>query len=142
MTALPGYSVDVTLIKCIKCGEEKPISEYSQMKYESGNEDSEVKRTCKTCVNKARKLIEELRKQHPAPPITEKCPCCGNTLKDLKDKNPSTKVFNSWRLHNDHETGKFLGYVCHICNTGMGNFKDSPEKMRKAADWLESVLKD
>ena len=39
MTALPGYSVDVTLIKCIKCGEEKPISEYSQMKYESGNED-------------------------------------------------------------------------------------------------------
>ena len=63
MTILPGYTIDITLIKCIKCGEEKPISDYSQMKYESGNEDSEIKRTCKTCVNKARKLIEELKKQ-------------------------------------------------------------------------------
>ena len=50
-------------------------------------------------------------------------------------------VFKSWRLHHDHITEKFLGYVCHICNTGMGNFKDDPQRMRKTADWLESVLK-
>ena len=138
MTILPGYTVDTPLINCIKCGEEKAISEYSQMKYESGNEDSEVKRTCKTCRNKARRILDELKKQHPAPPITEECPSCGNTLIDLQKSGQ--KVYNSWRLHHDHKTGKFLGYVCHICNTGMGNFKDSPDKMRRAADWLESRL--
>ena len=138
MSLLPGYSLDTILYKCIKCNKSLPISEYNQMKYESGNTNSEVKQTCKSCNKKAKKILDRLKKQHPAPSPTEKCPCCNKSLIELRSHGQ--KVFNSWRLHHDHKTEKFLGYVCHICNTGMGNFKDNPENMRRAADWLESKL--
>ena len=42
-------------------------------------------------------------------------------------------------LHYEHchETGKHRGWACQNCNHGLGNFKDSPELLRAAADYLE-----
>ncbi len=35
-----------------------------------------------------------------------------------------------------HATKKFRGLLCMLCNTGLGKFKDSPELLAKAIDYL------
>ena len=43
------------------------------------------------------------------------------------------------RLHVDHchKTGKIRGLLCHNCNAGLGNLRDSAEMLRLAADYLD-----
>lgn len=36
-----------------------------------------------------------------------------------------------------HNTGKFRGWLCHTCNRLLGLANDSPELLRKLADYLE-----
>jgi hypothetical protein len=40
-------------------------------------------------------------------------------------------------VDHDHKTGKIRGLLCQPCNTSLGQMKDSPELLRKAADYLE-----
>lgn len=42
-------------------------------------------------------------------------------------------------VDHDHTTGEIRGILCKNCNTGLGQFKDSPELLRRAALYLESV---
>lgn len=51
-------------------------------------------------------------------------------------------VGHRWsKLHVDHchTTGKIRGLLCANCNLGIGNFQDSPDLMRAAIRYLESV---
>lgn len=41
------------------------------------------------------------------------------------------------RYDHDHATGKFRGWLCNGCNLALGNAYDSPEILRKLADYLE-----
>ena len=41
-------------------------------------------------------------------------------------------------VDHDHITGYFRGLLCGHCNTALGMFKDRPELLRKAADYLEN----
>lgn len=36
-----------------------------------------------------------------------------------------------------HTTGRVRGILCNECNTGLGNFKDSPMLMRRAIEYLQ-----
>lgn len=41
-------------------------------------------------------------------------------------------------LHVDHchSTGRVRGLLCRSCNHGLGNFRDSPEAMRRAVEYI------
>jgi hypothetical protein len=56
-----------------------------------------------------------------------RCAACGDFL--LFDK--------STHIDHDHVSGKVRGLLCHVCNLAIGLAKDSPEKLRGMADYLE-----
>jgi hypothetical protein len=39
-------------------------------------------------------------------------------------------------VDHDHSTGKIRGLLCQACNTGLGLFKDIPERMELAAQYI------
>jgi hypothetical protein len=40
-------------------------------------------------------------------------------------------------VDHDHETGKIRGLLCNNCNLMLGHSKDSVERLRNAADYLD-----
>ena len=62
------------------------------------------------------------------------CPICG------KVSIPFVTA-NLVKDHN-HKTGKFRGWLCDSCNTGLGRFQDDIELMQKAIDYLKQKEKE
>jgi hypothetical protein len=45
----------------------------------------------------------------------------------------------SLEVDHNHVTGHVRGWLCHRCNVGVGCFKDNPEMLHKAAEYLEET---
>lgn len=43
-------------------------------------------------------------------------------------------------VDHDHVTGLIRGLLCFACNASIGQFGDSPERLRQAAEYLERAL--
>jgi hypothetical protein len=67
----------------------------------------------------------------PTRPCPEKCEVCGQ-----KSLNGRRRL----SCEHDHATGRFRGWLCHACNTALGNVKDSPTILRALAAYLENPL--
>lgn len=57
-----------------------------------------------------------------------KCRICGRTNDDVK-----------LVLDHNHETGDIRGVLCPNCNTGIGLFKDNPDLLEKAIEYLKDA---
>lgn len=55
------------------------------------------------------------------------CNICGDAFPISKHKH----------IDHCHATGKARGILCTRCNTALGHMRDSPELLRKAAEYLE-----
>lgn len=41
-------------------------------------------------------------------------------------------------VDHDHQTMRFRGLLCAVCNKGLGMFRDDVELLRRAADYIEA----
>ncbi len=58
----------------------------------------------------------------------DKCECCGRP-----------EVYNRYSFHRDHDhgTGRFRGWLCSQCNTGIGMLGDNVLGVQRAAEYLQ-----
>lgn len=104
--------------ECKVCRQLKPRSEYPKHSHGADGRDSR----CRACKNEQTRLRKTFRRDHPVPPPGP-CPLC----------NENT---DRWVVDHNHNTDELRGYCCPECNLGIGHFKDKPEAMERAAQWV------
>lgn len=60
------------------------------------------------------------------------CYLCGSEGFLIGKNNHDEKL----AVDHDHETGTVRKLLCHNCNRALGLFKDNPDVLRKAADYV------
>jgi hypothetical protein len=133
--------------KCIACGIEKDLSLFHKAGFESDGRQKYRSR-CSDCIKPVTKNRYHSNKEHLRKTVRnhqlkamygitaddyekmkeeqrDKCFLCGG-----KDKK---------RLSVDHchDTGRVRKLLCSSCNFALGLFRDNPELLRKAADYVE-----
>lgn len=128
---------------CCGCDTVKPRTEF----YKARNRPDGLKSTCKTCSRIARQAwaeenpdkvrgYERLRHYDLSPEDYEqmlafqegKCAICGAT--ESGHRSPYLLVDHC------HVTGNVRGLLCHLCNVGLGGFRDDPALLLKATRYL------
>ena len=89
--------------------------------------------SCKECMKENNALIKKLK--FNAPPKPNECHCCGITINELKRRGDN-REYGGFQLDHDHQTKKFRGWICHLCNQGIGKLGDNLEGLAKAALYL------
>lgn len=109
--------------KCISCLEEKSLDEY----HPHNTTKDKRSTACKICYNR-QTLNAKYQKRYgisveQADSMKTACAICGEKE----------------NLHIDHchTTGKVREALCRACNHGVGNFKDNPQLLIRAAEYLE-----
>lgn len=105
--------------RCTICGETQPSTEFS----------SSRANRCRSCHNiRIYKIpTDVLAVIH----ITNQyqCAICGKSAAATKQ--------NRLAPDHDHHTGEFRGFLCGHCNVGIGHFKDDPDLLIRAAEYLK-----
>ncbi len=130
-----GKKINQTKV-CIKCKKELHLDKFGN---DSGGN---YKRTvCRKCSRNAHKIIQSLKKSNPYPSIDYVCPICEKNEQQQRSHGNSKhyKIKKSvWCLDHEHDTGKFRGWLCHSCNTGLGLFRDSETNLKNAIKYLNN----
>jgi hypothetical protein len=118
--------------KCIKCGEELPLTNFSTNTSSSCHFDKNhmlLRRgDCFECNKKqikgqreAKKLAKKIGKQKP--PEGQVCEICNKTTNIVFDHNHNTNIFRGW--------------LCNTCNISLGSLGDSVKGLIKAINYLQ-----
>jgi hypothetical protein len=78
---------------------------------------------------KAQKCVDQKRIRLAGRPKPDACDVCGS--------NEKYKHIGICFDH-DHLTGQFRGWLCAKCNLALGLVDDSPERLKKLAEYLEN----
>lgn len=147
--------------KCSQCQKEKPLSEFFKSKNTKSGYWGQCKQCCYargTAYRKANKAQiaasrkkwaqenKELRAKLTRKSILKNR--YGITLEQyaemLKRQNGQCKIcqqkIEKPCVDHCHSTGLVRGILCNGCNVGLGAFKDKPDLLRKAADYLQAFI--
>jgi len=116
-------------LECNNCGIVQPKYNFQHMT------TGEIKRRCKSCHHEHYHVLKHLRSTHPYPDNNYVCPICERDINEVARKGQ--KKLQNWVLDHDHDTELFRGWLCGNCNTGLGGFKDSIDRVRRATEYLE-----
>lgn len=120
--------IPIEAITCIKCDITQPIHNYKVLA------SGEIKRTCKSCKSGHDKVLYKLRKENAYPDEDYCCPICRRDIEEIgKYGQPRLQT---WVLDHCHDSDTFRGWVCGNCNTGLGGFKDNPNNVSRAYEYL------
>jgi len=134
---------------CSRCKLDLPMNEF----YRSNRRVNGLQGNCKKCSNEAkkssrrknfehRKEVRRIQRIKSKYGITDndrhdmfcdqngKCLICGIDYKKLK---------RGLVIDHDHKTNEIRGLLCSNCNTGLGYFKDNPDFLIKASEYLNKV---
>lgn len=124
-------------MRCARCNAEKPADEFPRNKRVASGRHCYCK-PCHNAINRAtRNRNGGARKYHlkkrygitlqEFDALLSKqgflCPICL--------KRPAVHV------DHDHRTGTVRGILCEMCNGGLGQFRDNPETIESAIEYLE-----
>lgn len=147
---------DCGMKTCTRCNESKPLSEFPMQKTLKGSayphsrcrscRREQCKDWAKTHQGKAAKRRGILRREFRMSEAEYEqmhdaqggvCAIC---------QRPETKVHRDGSVcrlsvDHDHTSGDVRGLLCSKCNVGLGSFEDSPEALRRAADYIESCAR-
>ena len=132
--------------RCTKCGEVKPISEFSK-RYDYPDRTLSA---CKDCERIRKRDYARKRFKDPglrrAVSFRQKLWTYGITATEyeslLKESGGECAICQrpfggeAPRIDHCHTTGKIRGLLCHNCNAALGLFKDSPEVLSRAVEYL------
>ena len=111
---------------CTKCKIDKDLDQYHADR-RTGNRKRNV---CIDCRQSQRK-VTNLSTYDYAKLLVEQnnaCAICGVSATELK---------RELSVDHNHETNKIRGLLCHHCNIGLGNFRDSTTLLSVAIEYLE-----
>jgi hypothetical protein len=124
-------------VHCARCGAEKPPEDFPRHRGREGGRYC----CCKVCHNRQTRESRlkqggsrkyHLKKRYDLTPdefdaLLAKqgflCPICL--------KRPAVHV------DHDHRSGEVRGILCEMCNGGLGQFRDNPETIENAIEYLE-----
>ncbi len=121
--------------QCSKCGRSLPVNAFNR---DAGNKDG-LAPYCREC------FLERQRKHTYAKKygltVAEydellerqkgQCAVCGRTREDAG---------RFLAVDHCHNTGNVRGLLCQECNLALGYMRESPELLRRAADYLEAAM--
>lgn len=62
------------------------------------------------------------------------CAICNQAETEI---HPKSKTTRNLAVDHDHGTGQIRGLLCNSCNRALGLFRDNPQTVRSAAEYLE-----
>jgi ribosomal protein L34E len=141
-------------LRCTKCDITKPESEFHR---EAKNPNRNYKRSnCKSCdAERIRRYVSlpgmrehkaELKRRsnrklsYNFPPelYDERLEEQGNVCGICKSNTPGGR--GAFHADHNHKTNQPRGVLCHNCNLALGNFKDNPEVLQAAIEYLKKYV--
>jgi hypothetical protein len=122
--------------ECRGCKEVKPLSEFFRRTAAKDGYEYRCKDCVRTYLNTPHQkqyrrdyyLVYNAKKSGivgEIPEPTGYCDICGQAIAGKNE-----------HLDHNHVTKEFRGWLCMSCNTGLGMFKDNPDLMKKAIEYL------
>ena len=121
---------------CPKCVRSKPDEEFIRV----GTSRTPT-RHCATCRDRANRYMARFSAKRKEPTKHDLF------REEIKAHNRCCEICGIYcgpkiQIDHDHETGYVRGLLCGTCNIGLGQFKDNPELLAKAIEYLAKEPKD
>ena len=137
------------ILRCSSCKQHKAAENFNKNKSTKTGYGNQ----CRECHRKWQPTEEQLERYRKRVRIWNRKKHTGFTEEEFQQKlkeqggrcaicgtdDPGTM---NWQADHCHETLTKRGILCHLCNKGLGHFKDDIDMLNKAIDYLVTYQKE